>query len=53
MTDYERLLARAYSLSERFSWLGITPDLPGMTMTELEAVCRLLVRIQAMAERCE
>ena len=40
----ELLRERVYSLSERFSWLGITPDIPAMPASELEAVLCFLLR---------
>lgn len=39
------LRERVYSLSERFSWLGMTPDIPTMSGSELEAAYRLLMRL--------
>jgi hypothetical protein len=41
----ELLRNRVYCLSERLSWLGVTPDIAVMTMCELEAVLRYLRRI--------
>ncbi|MBI3523839.1 MAG: hypothetical protein HY066_04820 [Betaproteobacteria bacterium] len=41
----ELLRERVYSLSERFSWLGIGPDIPAMSLCELEGVYRFLLRI--------
>jgi hypothetical protein len=46
----ELLRERVYSLSERLSWLGVTPDIAGMTICELEAVYRFLRRIADLAE---
>lgn len=41
----ELLRECVYSLSERFSWLGVGPDIAAMTLCELEAVYRFLLRI--------
>lgn len=41
----EALLERAYSLSERFPWLGIGPDLAAPSIAELWAICRFLSRL--------
>lgn len=38
------LRERVYSLSERFSWLGIGPDIAAMAASELEGVLRFLLR---------
>lgn len=45
MNTLEQLREHAYSLSERFSWLGMGPDIPTMTLIELEAALRLLTRL--------
>lgn len=44
------LRLRVYSLSERLSWLGITPDIASMTICELEAVYRFLQRMAELLE---
>lgn len=41
----ELLRERVYSLSERYSWLGMGVDIPTMTRGELEAAYRLLMRL--------
>lgn len=41
----ELLRERVYRLSERFSWLGVSPDIPSMTLCELEGVYLFLRRI--------
>lgn len=41
----EQLRERVYSLSERFSWLGIGADIAAMTCCELEGVYRFLRRL--------
>lgn len=41
----ELLRERVYSLSERFSWLGMSVDITTMTRSELEAAYRLLMRL--------
>lgn len=43
--NVEMLRGRVYSLSERFSWLGITANIAAMTVAELEAVLRFLRRV--------
>jgi hypothetical protein len=40
----DTLRERVYSLSERFSWLGIGADIATMTLSELEGVYRFLRR---------
>jgi hypothetical protein len=37
-TERENLLARVYELSERLSWLGISPDIGDMSVTDLWGV---------------
>jgi hypothetical protein len=39
------LRERVYTLSERFSWLGIGSDIAALTLSELEGVYRFLRRI--------
>ena len=39
------LRERVYSLSERFSWLGMSADIPAMTLCELEGAYRFLLRL--------
>lgn len=41
----DMLRERVYSLSLRFSWLGIGADIAAMTLSELEAVLRFLRRV--------
>ena len=41
----ELLRERVNALSERFSWLGISADIPAMTLCELVGVYRFLLRI--------
>lgn len=41
----EELRERCYSLSERFSWLGVGADIPTLSLIELEALYRFLVRV--------
>jgi len=41
----ELLRERVYSLSERFSWLGVGPDIAAMSLCELEGVYLFLVRV--------
>lgn len=43
--NVDQLREHAYSLSERFAWLGIGQDIAVMTASELEAVLRLLRRL--------
>ena len=41
----DQLREHVYRLSERLSWLGMTPDIPAMTPDELEGAYRLLLRL--------
>lgn len=45
MNTLDQLRERVFSLSEQFSWLGMGPDIPAMTLHELEAALRLLTRL--------
>jgi hypothetical protein len=44
MNALDLLRHRVYSLSERLSWLGMSADIPAMTLAELEAAYRFLLR---------
>jgi hypothetical protein len=46
----ELLRERVYSLSERLSWLGVTPDIASLTLCELEALYRFLTRMANLME---
>ncbi|MBY0339957.1 MAG: hypothetical protein K2Q19_02250 [Rhodocyclaceae bacterium] len=46
MNTLDQLRERVFSLSEQFSWLGMSPDIPSMTLQELEAALRLLARLE-------
>lgn len=46
----ELLRERVLNLSERLSWLGVTPDIAGMTICELEAVYRFLRHVAELME---
>lgn len=50
--NVEQLRARVYSLSERSSWLGMGADIAHMTVVELEAALRFLMRL-AESEGCK
>lgn len=45
MNTLEQLRERVYNLSERLPSLGMAPDIPAMTLHELEAALRFLVRL--------